>query len=91
MAQTHTGATRSRPETARKRTEILQAAIETFGAKGSANGTLADIAEQVHEAGLVRSAVILVGRVLAAQAFPDSHLYSAARDRHDCTSSQVLP
>ena len=54
-------------------------------------GTLADIAEQVHEAGLVRSAVILVGRVLAAQAFPDSHLYSAARDRHDCTSSQVLP
>ena len=52
-------------------------------------GTLADIAEQVHEAGLVRSAVILVGRVLAAQAFPDSHLYSAARDRHDCTSSQV--
>ena len=52
-------------------------------------GTLADIAEQVHEAGLVRSAVILVGRVLAAQAFPDSHLYSAARDRHDCTSSQA--
>jgi len=47
VAQTHTGATRSRPETARKRTEILQAAIETFGAKGSANGTLADIAEQV--------------------------------------------
>lgn len=42
-------------------------------------------------AGLVRSAVILVGRVLAAQAFPDDHLYSAARDRHDCTSSQVLP
>ena len=54
-------------------------------------GTLADIAEQVHEAGLVRSAVILVGRVLAAQAFPDSHLYSAARDRHDCMSSQVPP
>lgn len=36
-----------RPETARKRTEILKAAIETFGAKGSTNGTLADIAEQV--------------------------------------------
>lgn len=47
VAQTHTTATRSRPETARKRTEILQAAIETFGAKGSTNGTLADIAEQV--------------------------------------------
>lgn len=47
MPRTQTGATRSRPETARKRTEILQAAIETFGAKGSTNGTLADIAEQV--------------------------------------------
>ncbi|MBN9159001.1 TetR/AcrR family transcriptional regulator [Microbacterium sp.] len=38
---------KSRPETERKRTEILKAAIEIFGAKGSANGTLADIAEQV--------------------------------------------
>lgn len=50
-------------------------------------GTLEDIAAQVHAAGLVRSAVILVGRVLAAQTFPDSHLYSAARDRHDCSSA----
>lgn len=47
-------------------------------------GTLADIAAQVHDAGLVRSAVILVGRVLGAQAFPDSHLYSPERDRHIC-------
>jgi AcrR family transcriptional regulator len=39
--------TRSRPETERKREQILEAAVETFGAKGSANGTLADIAEQV--------------------------------------------
>ena len=36
-----------RPETERKRKEILRAAIETFGTKGSTNGTLADIAEQV--------------------------------------------
>lgn len=36
-----------RPETERKRKEILLAAIETFGTKGSTNGTLADIAEQV--------------------------------------------
>ncbi|MDO5712326.1 MAG: precorrin-4 C(11)-methyltransferase [Micrococcales bacterium] len=49
-------------------------------------GTLADIAAAVHEAGLVRSAVILVGRVLAAQAFPDSHLYSPERERHACES-----
>ncbi|WP_431278446.1 TetR/AcrR family transcriptional regulator [Leifsonia poae] len=39
--------TTHRPETARKRKKILRAAIETFGTKGSANGTLADIAEQV--------------------------------------------
>lgn len=36
-----------RPATAHKRDEILRAAIETFGAKGSTNGTLADIAQQV--------------------------------------------
>jgi precorrin-4/cobalt-precorrin-4 C11-methyltransferase len=44
-------------------------------------GTLADIAEQVHAAGIVRTAVIIVGRVLTAAEFPDSHLYSAARCR----------
>ncbi|GGU31536.1 precorrin-4 C(11)-methyltransferase [Streptomyces violascens] len=45
-------------------------------------GTLADIAGQVKEAGVVRTAVILVGRVLGASGFRDSHLYSA--DRHRC-------
>lgn len=44
-------------------------------------GTLADIAGQVHEAGIRRTAVIVVGRVLSASEFPDSHLYSAARSR----------
>ncbi|GAA0472616.1 precorrin-4 C(11)-methyltransferase [Streptomyces sp. NPDC046215] len=44
-------------------------------------GTLADIAGQVKEAGVVRTAVILVGRTLGAEQFPDSHLYSAHRDR----------
>ena len=39
--------TTPRPETERKRKDILRAAIETFGTKGSTNGTLADIAEQV--------------------------------------------
>ena len=39
--------TRTRPATKRKRTEILKAAVEIFGNKGSANGTLADVAEQV--------------------------------------------
>jgi precorrin-4/cobalt-precorrin-4 C11-methyltransferase len=44
-------------------------------------GTLATIAEQVRAAGIRRTAVILVGRVLAAQEFRDSHLYSAQRHR----------
>ncbi|MEY9951327.1 TetR/AcrR family transcriptional regulator [Leifsonia sp. EB34] len=39
--------TSTRPETEQKRIDILRAAIETFGTKGSTNGTLADIAEQV--------------------------------------------
>ncbi|MFY1691758.1 precorrin-4 C(11)-methyltransferase [Plantactinospora sp. WMMB782] len=44
-------------------------------------GTLADIADQVEQAGVRRTAVIVVGRVLAAEGFPDSYLYSPGRDR----------
>ncbi|SNS66419.1 precorrin-4/cobalt-precorrin-4 C11-methyltransferase [Geodermatophilus pulveris] len=44
-------------------------------------GTLADIAGQVEAAGVRRTAVVVVGPVLAAGEFPDSHLYSAARVR----------
>ncbi|MFF3327401.1 precorrin-4 C(11)-methyltransferase [Streptomyces sp. NPDC002889] len=47
-------------------------------------GTLEDIASQVKSAGVVRTAVILVGRTLSASQFRDSHLYSAERDRHVC-------
>jgi len=41
------GARRPRPETARRREEILRAAMETFGAKGYYNGSLVKIAERV--------------------------------------------
>ena len=44
-------------------------------------GTLADIAPQVQEAGVRRTAVVIVGRALGASSFPDSHLYSAERCR----------
>ncbi len=44
-------------------------------------GTLGDIASQVRTAGVKRTAVIVVGRVLAAEGFPDSHLYSTERCR----------
>jgi precorrin-4/cobalt-precorrin-4 C11-methyltransferase len=44
-------------------------------------GTLADIAAQVHAAGIKRTAVIIVGPVLGTSEFMDSHLYSKERDR----------
>jgi precorrin-4/cobalt-precorrin-4 C11-methyltransferase len=48
-------------------------------------GTLADIADQVEEAGLRRAAVILVGRALGvshgAATCVESHLYDPARER----------
>jgi precorrin-4/cobalt-precorrin-4 C11-methyltransferase len=44
-------------------------------------GTLGDIVAQVHAVGIKRTAVIIVGRVLAAEGFRDSHLYSTTRER----------
>lgn len=44
-------------------------------------GTLADIAAKVVEAGVKRTAVIVVGAALTASQFPDSHLYSTDRCR----------
>lgn len=44
-------------------------------------GTLSSIAARVHAAEVRRTAVIIVGSVLTASEFPDSHLYSVARDR----------
>jgi precorrin-4/cobalt-precorrin-4 C11-methyltransferase len=42
-------------------------------------GTLADIAAQMHDASITKTAVIVVGQVLAAEGFTDSYLYSTAR------------
>jgi precorrin-4/cobalt-precorrin-4 C11-methyltransferase len=42
---------------------------------------LADLAAQVRRHDIRRTAIIVVGRVLAEGSFLDSHLYSAARDR----------
>jgi precorrin-4/cobalt-precorrin-4 C11-methyltransferase len=44
-------------------------------------GSLSDIAARVKEAGVKRTAVIVVGAALTAAQFPDSHLYSAGRCR----------
>ena len=46
-------------------------------------GTLSGIAEQVKAAGIVRTAVIIVGAVLGAEGFPDSFLYSDDRPRDE--------
>jgi len=46
-------------------------------------GTLDGIAAQVHEAEVTRTAVIVVGDVLAAEGFTDSYLYSSGRSRGD--------
>ncbi len=46
-------------------------------------GTLSDIADQTHRAGVTRTAVIIVGDVLTAEGFTDSYLYSAGRVRGD--------
>jgi precorrin-4/cobalt-precorrin-4 C11-methyltransferase len=42
---------------------------------------LGDLAERVHAAGITRTAVIVVGDVLAADGFSDSYLYSSGRSR----------
>ena len=42
-------------------------------------GTLAGIAAQMHDANITKTAVIIVGDVLAAEGFTDSYLYSVAR------------
>ncbi|OHV05868.1 precorrin-4 C(11)-methyltransferase [Mycobacterium talmoniae] len=44
-------------------------------------GTLADVAAQLHAAGITKTAVIIVGEVLAAEGFTDSYLYSTGRTR----------
>jgi precorrin-4/cobalt-precorrin-4 C11-methyltransferase len=43
--------------------------------------TLGELAAQMHEAEISRTAVIVVGDVLAAEGFTDSYLYSAGRRR----------
>ena len=44
---------------------------------------LADLAGEMHAAGITKTAVIVVGDVLAAEGFTDSYLYSSGRTRGD--------
>ncbi|WKD61173.1 Precorrin-4 C(11)-methyltransferase [Corynebacterium ciconiae DSM 44920] len=46
-------------------------------------GRLSTIASAIHDAGITRTAMIIVGEVLAAEQFPDSFLYSDDRPRDE--------
>ena len=52
--------------------------------------TLGDIADQMHAADVTRTAVIIVGDVLAAEGFSDSYLYSRGRRRREPALMRLL-
>ncbi|MCW1959692.1 MAG: precorrin-4 C(11)-methyltransferase [Mycobacterium sp.] len=62
-------------------TPVAVVAFASWPQETILRGTLADIADQIHQAGVTRTAVIIVGDALAAQGFSDSYLYSADRSR----------
>ncbi|WP_407688867.1 precorrin-4 C(11)-methyltransferase [Mycobacterium sp. HUMS_1102779] len=65
----------------RPETPAAVVAFASWPMESVLRGTLADIAGQMHDAGVTRTAVIVVGDVLAAQGFTDSYLYSSGRTR----------
>ena len=63
----------------RHQTPAAAVAFASWPQEKVLRGTLANIAEQMHDARITKTAVIVVGDVLAAEGFTDSYLYSAAR------------
>ncbi|MCV7031353.1 precorrin-4 C(11)-methyltransferase [Mycobacterium sherrisii] len=63
----------------RPETPVATVAFATWPQETVLRGTLADIAGQMHDVGITKTAVIIIGAVLAAEGFTDSYLYSAAR------------
>lgn len=63
----------------RAETPTAVVAFASWPQQSVLRGTLSDIAGQMHQAGITKTAVIIVGDVLAAAGFTDSYLYSAAR------------
>lgn len=62
-------------------TPVAVVAFASWPQQTVLRGTLADIAGQMHDANITKTAVIIVGDVLAAEGFTDSYLYSAGRTR----------
>ncbi|OBI40408.1 precorrin-4 C(11)-methyltransferase [Mycobacterium kyorinense] len=65
----------------RPETPTAVVAFASWPRQSVLRGTLSDIAGQMHHAGVTKTAVIIVGDVLAAEGFTDSYLYSAGRTR----------
>lgn len=64
-------------------TPVAVVAFASWPRQTVLRGTLAGIAGQMHAADITRTAVIIVGEVLAAEGFTDSYLYSDGRSRGD--------
>ncbi len=65
----------------RAETPVAVVAFASWPEETVLRGTLADIAGQMHDANITKTAVIIVGDVLAAEGFTDSYLYSTGRTR----------
>jgi precorrin-4/cobalt-precorrin-4 C11-methyltransferase len=65
----------------RPETPTAVVAFASWPRQSVLRGTLADIAAQMHDANITKTAVIIVGDVLAAEGFTDSYLYSTGRTR----------
>ncbi|AOS92040.1 precorrin-4 C(11)-methyltransferase [Mycobacterium intracellulare] len=65
----------------RRETPVAVVAFASWPQEMVLRGTLADIAAQMHEADITKTAVIVVGDALTAGEFTDSYLYSTGRAR----------
>jgi len=65
----------------RPETPAAVVAFASWPQQVALRGTLADIAAQMHDANITKTAVIIVGDALAAEGFSDSYLYSTGRAR----------
>lgn len=65
----------------RSETPAAVVAFASWPQEAVLRGTLGDLAGQMHRAGITKTAVIIVGDVLAAEGFTDSYLYSTGRTR----------
>lgn len=65
----------------RPETPAAVVAFASWPRESVLRGTVADIAGQMCDAGITRTAVVVVGDVLTAHGFADSYLYSSRRTR----------